>query len=463
MAIWTPDLNGRSGPRYRAIAEAFAEDVASGQLAPGARVPAHRELADRLGVTAGTVSRAYAELQRLGLLDGQIGRGSFVRSNRSPGGHLADADAQRRGIVDLSLNYPPSSPLEVAPVANAFAALARDPDLAEFIGYPPEEGHATHLEAARIWLARGGIDARGECIVLTAGVQHALAATLAAICEPHDTVLADALSYPGIQGLAIMQHLQLRGLAMDDSGVLPDAFEAACRARRVRALYTIPSLHNPTCITMPEERRREIAAIARRHDVLVIEDDIYGFMLPDLPQPILYSAPENTIYITGTSKNLAPGLRVGFAVSPPRLTARITAMVRATMWMPAPPMVETFRHLVDSGDAARLVATRHAEAEARQRLAASVLEGFEYRSHRYAPHLWLRLPDAWSGRNFSNEARLRGVSVLTSEAFALRPDAATDHVRLCIGQPRDRKVLERGLGILCGLLHEKPGQQWHYF
>lgn len=461
--MWIPDLVGRSGPRYRAIAEAFAEDVASGQLVPGDRVPAHRELADRLGVTAGTISRAYAELQRVGLLDGQIGRGSFVRSNRSPGGHLADAEAQRRGIVDLSLNYPPSSPLEAAPIANAFAALARDPDLAEFIGYPPEEGYGAHLAAARNWLARGGIEAPADRIILTAGVQHALAAALAAICEPHDTVLADALSYPGIQGLAIMQHLQLRGLAMDDAGVSPDAFEAACRARRVRALYTIPSLHNPTCITMPERRRRDIAAIARRHDVLVIEDDIYGFMLPDMPEPILNSAPENTIYITGTSKSLAPGLRVGFAVSPPRLTARIAAMVRATMWMPAPPMVEVFRQLVDSGDAARLVATRHAEAEARQQLAASVLTGFEYRAHRYAPHLWLRLPETWAGRNFSDEARLRGVLVLTSEAFAVRRDAETDHVRLCIGQPRDRKALDRGLGILCGLLNEKPGQQWRYF
>ena len=341
--------------------------------------------------------------------------------------------------------------------------LSRDPDIADFIGYPPEEGRPKHLQAARKWLARGGIEVPTERIVVTAGVQHALAAALAAICEPHDTVLAEALSYPGIQGLAIMQHLQMRGLAMDDDGVLPDAFEAACRTRRVRVLYTIPSLHNPTCITMPEQRRRDIAAIARRHDVLVIEDDIYGFMLPDMPEPILNAAPDHTIYITGTSKNLAPGLRVGFAVAPPRLVPRIAAMVRATMWMPAPPMLEVFRHLVDSGDAARLVAARHAEAEARQFLAAEALRGFDCRSHRYAPHLWLHLPETWSGRNFSNEARQRGVSVLTSEAFALRPDAESNHARLCIGQPPDRMTLSRGLGVLCGLLREKPGQQWRYF
>lgn len=461
--MWSPDLTGRTGPRYRAIAEALAEDVAAGRLSPGSRVPAHRELADRLGVTVGTVSRAYGELQRLGLLDGQIGRGSFVRSNRAPGGHLAERDAACRGLVDMSLNYPPSSPLETAGIGEAFAALARDPDLAEYLGYPPEEGHEGHSAAARSWLARGGIAAPAEGTVLTAGVQHGLTAALAAICEPHDILLAEALSYPGIQGLAIMQHVQLRGLAMDDCGILPDAFEAACRGRRVRALYTIPTLHNPTCATLPAERRRAIAAIARRHDVLVIEDDIYGFMLPDAPEPIVNLAPEHTIYITGTSKNLAPGLRVGFVVAPPRLVSRVAAMVRATMWMPAPPMLQAFRNLVDSGVAARLVAARHAEAERRQRLAADALAGFDYCSHLYAPHLWLRLPEAWSGRNFANAARLRGVSVLSSEAFALRPEAETNHVRLCIGQPPERAALSRGLSILCELLREKPGQQWCYF
>jgi DNA-binding transcriptional MocR family regulator len=461
--MWTPVLTGRSGPRYKAIADALAEDVARGQLPPGARLPPHRELAVRLGVTVGTVSRAYAELQRIGLLEGQIGRGSFVRNTRIPGGHLADGEALRRGIIDLSLNYPPSSPLEAAPIADAFAALARDPCIAEFIGYPPEEGHHGHVAAARAWLAQGGIRAPAERIVVTAGVQHALAAALAAICEPHDTVLAEALSYPGIQGLAIMQHLQLRGVSMDDSGMRPDAFEAACRSRRVRAVYTIPNLHNPTCITMTEERRRAIAAIARQYEVLVIEDDIYGFMLPEVPAPILDAAPEHTIYITGTSKNLAPGLRVGFAVAPARLVPRIAAMVRATMWMPAPPMVEVFRLLVESGEASRLVEMRHSEAAARQRLAAEALRGFVFRADRHAPHLWLRLPGAWVGRNFTDEARLRGVSVLTSETFALRPEAETDHVRLCIGQPPDRAILSRGLSILCGLLREKPGQQWRYF
>jgi DNA-binding transcriptional MocR family regulator len=197
--------------------------------------------------------------------------------------------------------------------------------------------------------------------------------------------------------------------------------------------------------------------------VLVIEDDIYGFMLPNMPAPILDAAPEHTVYITGTSKNLAPGLRVGFVVAPPRLVSRIAAMVRATMWMPAPPMLQTFRHLVESGDAALLVAARHAEAEARQRLAATALAAFEYRSHRHSPHLWLRLPDVWSGRNFANEARRRGVSVLTAESFALHPDAEINHARLCIGQPPERADLSRGLAILCELLNEKPGEQWRYF
>jgi DNA-binding transcriptional MocR family regulator len=463
MTFWQPDIGSRSGPRYRAIAEALIEDVQSGRLPVGSRLPSQRRLAYRIGVTVGTVSRAYAEVQRLGVIDGQIGRGSYIRGLSNPGSRLIHGYAEHQEVVDLSLSYPPSDPVETGLLGKTLKALGQDPTLANFLNYPREEGHPVHRRAAANWLEAGGIPAHADRIVISAGVQHGLATTLAALCEPHDVILAEALSYPGIRGLAVMQHLNLRGVEMDEAGLIPQAFDAACRTRKIRALYTIPNLHNPTCITLPESRRREIAAIARRHNVLLIEDDIYGFMVPGMPRRFVEIAPEQTVYLTGTSKNLSPGLRVGFVVAPDWLVPRIAAMVRATMWMPSPPMVEVFRRLVESGDANKLVAAKHAETHARERLASAILGDLPNQSHSFATHVWLPLPGSWTAGQFSAEARRRGVAVLTGEAFALRQDAMMDATRLCLGLPPDRPLLERALRTIVQLLGERPDQQWRHF
>jgi DNA-binding transcriptional MocR family regulator len=133
------------------------------------------------------------------------------------------------------------------------------------------------------------------------------------------------------------------------------------------------------------------------------------------------------------------------------------------MWMPAPPMVEVFRRMVESGDAARLVAAKHQETQARVRLAGKILSNLPHRSHPLATHVWLSLPQPWTANAFSAEARRRRVAVLTGEAFALRQDTELDATRLCIGLPPDRKILERGLRTLVQLLGERPDQQWRHF
>jgi DNA-binding transcriptional MocR family regulator len=186
-------------------------------------------------------------------------------------------------------------------------------------------------------------------------------------------------------------------------------------------------------------------------------------MVPGMPRRLVEIAPEQTVYLTGTSKNLSPSLRVGFAVAPEWLVPRIAAMVRATMWMASPILVEVFRRMVESGDATKLVAAKHSETQARLRLATRILGNLPKQSHPFATHLWLPLPNAWTAGPFSAEARQRGVVVLTGEAFALRLDTMIDATRLCLGLPLDREMLERALRTVVQLLGERPDQQWRHF
>jgi DNA-binding transcriptional MocR family regulator len=445
--MWTPDLGRRRGPRYLAIAEALAEDAASGRLRPGTRLPTHRELAERLGMTVGTVTRAYAEAARRGLVSGEVGRGSFLR-----GGTGVELGASAPGLVDLSVNHPPVlAGDEGAPLARTLAALARRRDLGELLGYPPEGGAPEHREAGARWIRDAGLAASPEQVLVSSGSQHGMTAVFAALVRPGDVVATEALTYPGMRALAGLLHLRLLGLPLDREGLLPDALERACRSGTVKALYLIPTLQNPTASVMPEGRRREIARIVEAHGVVVVEDDVHSHLLADAPRPLACFAPERCIYLTGTAKSLAPGLRVGFVHAPQPLVPRLAAAIRATTWMAPPLTAEIAATWIRDGTADSIVRRRRKEAAARHRLALEALSGFDLDSHPAAYHLWLRPPEPWRGESFADAARRHGVLVTPPAAFAVGR-AMPDAVRVCLGGPRDREELERGISVLAQLL-----------
>ncbi len=266
MTAWLPELARHRGPRYRAIADALAADIASGRLATGARLPTHRDLAYRLHVTVGTVSRAYAEAERRGLIGGEIGRGTFVRArtDASPVAASLPSDDE----IDLGINTV-SSGEEARALAGTLAALARDPALERLLGYGaaalPE-----HCAAAARGLRQLGVDVAAERVVPTAGAQHAIMVALSVLTHPGDTIGCEQLTYTGLKSVTRLLHLRVRGIAMDDEGIRPDALDATCREADLRALYLCPTLQNPTGATQSLERRKEILAIAARHDVRVI-------------------------------------------------------------------------------------------------------------------------------------------------------------------------------------------------
>lgn len=455
MTIWRPDVGARAGPRYLAIAEALADDVASGRLRTGARLPTHRDLADRLGVTVGTVSRGYAEAAHRGLISGEVGRGTFVRGAAE---HTAPAAEDARGLIDLSPNHPPTSKEERRGelLAKTLASLSRRSDLARLLGYPPEGGAPEHRAAGAAWIARAGFPAAPENVLVSSGSQHGMTAVFASLLRPGDLVLTETLTYAGMKALAGLLHLRLQGLPLDEHGLRPDALLAACRSGAAKALYCVPTLQNPTTVVMPEARRKEIAAIARAHGLTIVEDDVHGRLHEDPPPPLAAFAPELTCYLTGTSKSIAPGLRIGFVLAPKPLLARLAAGIRATTWMAAPLMAEIASQWIKDGTAEQIVKKRRQEAAARQRLAATLLGRFSFQAHPAAYHLWLQLPEPWRSETFTEEARRRGVVVAPAQAFVVGRIATPHAVRVCLGAASDREQLEKGLRILAGILESAP-------
>lgn len=487
MTIWTPDLSAHDGPLYRAIADALARDVAMGRLAPGTRLPTHRELAFRLGVTVGTISRGYAEAERRGLIGGEVGRGTFVRAADDSAGRAAErldgpGSARRSdenafdqvvsqlgaealtgdapdAPVDLSVNHPSSR--QVHPIlAEALARLARDPGLARLMNYTPSLGLPAHREAGADWIARAGIRAAADQVAVTHGAQHGVAAALMSVARPGGTLLTEPLTYHGAKALASLMHMQVAGLEMDGDGLTPDSFERACRVVEDPVLYTVPTLHNPTTRVMPPQRRAEIARIAERYDVTIVEDDAFGFLSWEwpggAPTPLAALAPERTVFVTGLSKCAAPSLRVGYLHAPAHFMDRIAAAVRTTTTIGPSMMAGIAAGWIADGSMEGMAAAQRAEARARQAIAEDVLRGLDFERRDTAFHVWLHLPAAWDPAEFIAMARTKGVILTSVDAFSIDRRRKPDAVRVCLQSARDREALRRGLVILRDLAGQAP-------
>lgn len=464
MLSWRPRLEGFSGPRYLAIVEALSTDVARGILRQGDRLPTHRELARRLGVNVGTVTRAYGEARRRGLTGGEVGRGTFVRQVRRDAiAHAAEAEAARfaidrrapLGLADLAVNRPVTGP-QAGELAASLAAVAERGNLEDILAYQPEAGAMAAREAAARWLMGLGIDVPAGRVVLTVGGQQALVAALATVTQPGDLVLTEVLTYPGLKAAANLLHLKLQGVLMDEQGLLPESLELACWSSGARVLYCMPTLQNPTAAVMSEERRHDVVEIARRYGVTIIEDDVCGVLHPEPPARFATLAPERTCYLTSFSKAIAPGLRVGFAVAPEGRTGALAGAIRSTTWMATPLMVEIVGSWILDGTADRLLAWQREQAEARRAMAVSRLDGFELATGPGGLHAWLNLPEPWRAEEFTRQAREAGVAISPAELFAAGRSSAPQAVRLCLGGPPTIEDLRAALDVLAGLLGASP-------
>jgi DNA-binding transcriptional MocR family regulator len=444
--MWLPNLEKRRGPVYRAIADAIDEDVQNGALRAGARLPPHRDLADHLGVTVTTVTRAYTEASRRGLTSGYVGRGTYIRGNEP------DDRATEAAPFDLSINIL----MPDKEVANLQPRLFQRRVLPwmQILGYGPTKGHLRHRQAMATWLARAGFTVDPERLVLTAGAQHGLSAAFSALLKSGDTLLTEELTYGGARVLAQQQRLKLRGVPMDAEGLRPDALEQACRTTRARALYCMPRLQNPTSAVMSDRRRRQIAAIAEQYRLTVIEDDVYGFLSPE-KAPLAASIPERTVFVTSLSKSLFPGMRLGCVVAPPDVLERIVAVVWSTMIMASPIGADLLSGWIEDGTAARIAEWKRHEVAARQLMARRLLEGERLQTHPASPHVWLHLPARWSSESFASQVRGRGVILNVATQFATA-DQPARAVRVCLGPPRTRGGLEQALAIVRQTLASYP-------
>ncbi|MGV8953188.1 MAG: PLP-dependent aminotransferase family protein [Cypionkella sp.] len=453
MRNWLPDLAAVEGPRYLAIAEAIAHDIALGVLTPGDRLPPQRYLAQQLKVDFTTVARGYVEAARRGLIESTVGRGSFVKGNAALHGQ---GDPRRGLMADFSMNMPPepNDPELIARMQDGLASVSGD--LFSLLRYQGFGGSPVDKEAASAWLSRRGLVPSQERVFVSPGAHPALLGILSIVAKPGDTILSEAITYPGVRSISAQLGLTLRGLAMDADGILPDALAEACRMLSPKALYLNPTLQNPLTLTSSDRRRNEICAVARRFGVTIIEDDAYGFIPTHGPAPLAAIAPDICWHIGGLSKCIGAGLRIAYVVVPDTKSAwTFNAAMRTSSVMASPLMAALATRWIEDGTADSILRFIRTEAAARQRLAAQYFEPGTFLSDPLSFNIWLPLTSGWSRTAFIGHVRSYGLGVVASDAFTVE-GAPAEAVRVGLGGPVSRTALAAGLEFMSHALESSP-------
>lgn len=440
---WKHRLHQSELPAYQLIPDLIAEDLQQGRLAPRERLPPLRDMADLLGLNYTTVVRGFAEARQRGLIASRPGMGTFAR------GSFIGLPLRAGTGAEMTMNMPPEieeHPAMQALQVAASTTLAQAP-LHDLLRYQDFGGTLHDREVAAHWLAQWLPRAPAERVLVAPGIHAVLLALVSLLVRPGRSLCVENLAYPGIKAIAAQLGVQLHPLPMDAQGLMAEPFEAACKTAAVAALYLCPNLHNPTTATLSIKRREQLADIALRYSVPIIEDDAYGMLPAAVPPPLAELAPELTYYITGMSKWLGAGLRTAYVLSPTAAAhQRVAGALRATTVMASPLTNAVVTSWLAEGHGDAVITALREECTARSLLARQHLGRLDVRTQPNGFHAWVPLPEAEEPLSPLLASRLQemGIAAVAGNAFST-DRAPPPGLRLCLGGALTREDCVRAL------------------
>ncbi len=481
-------------PLYVQIRDQLRALVSSGELRAGDRIPASRELANQLGVHRTTVANAYAELEADGLIQGHVGRGTFILGTTKPAaitppppahnGHggvrWESLFADERGEEALSRLCPATLPnaisfLNARPPEELFpieefrsccnTVLKRDGKT--ILQFGSAEGYAPLKEAVRELLRRTGIHAADDEILITDGCQQSLDLLCKAFLRPGDTVVLENPTYPGAIAIFSGAHVRCVGVPVQtgmngsEAGIELGALEAALLQNRVKLMVVTPDFQNPTGTTMPVAARRKLLELAGRHQVPVVEDHIYGGLwVRNSKVPSLKSLDRAgvVIHLDSFSKVAFPGLRVGWVVAPKSVTDRLRLVKQAADLHTDQLAQAALAEFARRGQFERHLARMRKVYARRLAVMENALErhlpaGVTWAKTGGGMAVWLTLPPGFDASELLIHVRERGVLFAPGRYFYFQqPQPNT--MRLAFAA-LDEKQISRGVALLGEVLRSE--------
>lgn len=457
MSDWIPDLGQSEGFRYRALAEAIRCAVQNGDLKPGQKLLAHREMAWKLDLTVATVARAYQIAAEWGLISSRVGHGTRVRA-LGGGDDRGPVTLREQPVHFINFGILLATPLEESPLrkrafTHTFSRIGTDITQRALSGYAPNLGYKAHRELAATWMNSLGEACTADDVVITSSAQEALLMILSAVSKHGDPVLVEEASYRGFAHLLRLRHHHMIPISMDSEGMLPGELQLRLKGSSARLVLVTPTLHSPTGATMSIERRKAIVEVARENDLLIVENDPFAALVSGARPPSLAElAPERTFHLLSLSKYVTPAIRLCFMRCPEKYVNMFEGIKHAVALGGAFLKAEIVAEWIRQDILKDLCEWQRAAIKRRWVIACGILRDVMPNDGKMAPFVLIDLPEPWRAGEFVCAARSISVSCIEADRFTLGRAAAPQAVRLALSSPLTDEEFQIGLKRLSNLL-----------
>lgn len=447
-------------PTYKLLADLIEQDIETGKLQPQDKIPPMRDLAEVLGINYSTASRAYAEARKRGLIESITGAGTFAKGK-------VPAIKPSLAPYELTMNMviEPAIPTLTDEIKDVALSTISQGNLYKMLRYQEHGGNTLTKELVKLHLLSKVPHINTTQLVISQGVHQILSALVTQLCDNHQVICVDSLTYPGIKSIAAQLGKRLHALERDHDGPLASSFEDACRTHQVAALYLNPTMHNPTCTSISRSRREALADVALRYSIKIMEDDVYEPLAENPSPSFAQLAPELTYYISSLSKCFGAGVRFGFVACPTkRATEHTNGALRSLNVMSVPMIEMMVANWLKEGTVDRMIKSIRREANARQQIIYDKLHGISINMEKNAFHFWLKFPKSvdWHPTELAINLRSQGISAVASVAFAT-DNHPIDAMRVCFGGPFNRSDITEQMSKLKETLFQPAHlSQTHY-
>ena len=454
---WKPERSRLKRPIYLSLAEMLEEDIAAGFLPPGTKLPPQRELADFLDINFTTVTRTYRLCELKGLIYAVTGSGTFVSPNASKSVTIS---AENLAASSIDLGFVGSFEQCNEMINDTIASIMKKRRFSELLDYEYPTGMPHHKAAAVNWLKNMGMHTDPDHLAIASGTLNAIALALFALFEPGNRIAVDTYAFVNFIELAKMHHLQLVPINGDQEGMLAEELEAQHRIKPVHGVFLSPSCCNPTTVMISERRKTALAEVIGRCGMILIEDDIHAFLsagiIEDYRGPISRFLPEQSVYISGTSKPLCSGLRVAYLVygdrfRDPLLTALFNVNVKTSSLD-----AEIITELILSGKAGEITERKRALSREMNDLYFQFFPDRKGIGHPLSFYRWLPVQDTRRGSEVERELLDAGIRVYHSDRFLSGPRKAENYLRVSLATVREKERLREALKILADYISRSP-------
>lgn len=444
---WNPDKASLTPPYYKALAEDLEAKIKAGMLAPGAKLPPQREIADYLDLNYTTITRAYELCKKKGLIYGTVGKGTFVAPHSAEDITIT-APSLTTPFIELGMVNGFSEYSE--PVERATQAVVEKGYLRSLYEYSHPAGHPHQLAAAVRWMEQLGVHTDSEHTAIFSGAQNALMVALVSLFSPGDKIAVDPYTYSNLIELGKLLHISLVPVVGDGDGMLPEELDKACAQNHISGIYLMPMCANPTAITMPLSRREELAEVIQRNGLALIEDDISSWMdaAAGTVLPSLFDLLGGQgIYICGMSKSLCPGLRIAYMTFGETYKKAILHGLFNINIKTSSLDAEIITELILNGDAYKIAV--HKQQLAEKSCAVFTKYFPEVQATINASYFkWVPLSTQSPAEKVELELMQKGVRVYHSMRFSVRGKQEQSFLRIALCSAGNSRNLEKGLGIL---------------